>query len=474
MANAALSGTCAVTQARSGCRPGAVKGSWTLPLAATTWPGAAEACLRLCHACAPCKFVSFSLRHEDCSWFSSCATRMAAPAFVTLPSDATMTTPATAFNFPKPVQRPFTRRQTARATSTGAWVLDDGYEYLLDGTLANATAALLLSSSLRRPMTLLDVGAGTGHYVRALSSHGLTADGVDGAHGIGNVSGGWVTEHDVTQPFCRPHDWVLSLEVAEHVPAAHEATYLDGLVCSARDGLVLSWALAGGNGHVNRLAYRTAIEHIEAAVARASPAGGPPRFVYRPLLSLALCERATIRWLRSNVIVFTRPGLAALRPPWARRGSYHLRTAVDARALALRHHAAADASAPSPRGRQPDHAPTAKFTFLGWDRCGGALHEGSAPAAADEARPSTALLRRCHEQTADSGVVRLSGALVDECLHLCSSCAHCHFVSVLPSAGHCAWYSRCSPSVHEDRARGGGGGGGGRLAPAAWTFGVLR
>ena len=32
---------------------------------------------------------------------------------------------------------------------------------------------------------------------------------------------------------CRSHDWAVSLEVAEHIPRAAEATYLTNLNCSA-------------------------------------------------------------------------------------------------------------------------------------------------------------------------------------------------------------------------------------------------
>ena len=48
-------------------------------------------------------------------------------------------------------------------------------------------------------------------------------------------------------------DWVLSLEVGEHVPPAHEMMYLRNLHAHACQGLVLSWAYLGkyGVGHVN-------------------------------------------------------------------------------------------------------------------------------------------------------------------------------------------------------------------------------
>ena len=43
------------------------------------------------------------------------------------------------------------------------------------------------------------------------------------------------------------YDWVISLEVAEHIPAESEAIYLDNIVRHAREGVVLSWAVPGNN-----------------------------------------------------------------------------------------------------------------------------------------------------------------------------------------------------------------------------------
>ncbi|KAK7004452.1 hypothetical protein BgiMline_005973, partial [Biomphalaria glabrata] len=39
------------------------------------------------------------------------------------------------------------------------------------------------------------------------------------------------------------YDWILSIEVAEHIPAKFEEIYLDNLVRHAREGIILSWAV---------------------------------------------------------------------------------------------------------------------------------------------------------------------------------------------------------------------------------------
>jgi hypothetical protein len=49
------------------------------------------------------------------------------------------------------------------------------------------------------------------------------------------------------------HDWVLSLEVGEHIPQAFEDTFLNNLDSGNTEGVILSWAVEGqgGTSHVN-------------------------------------------------------------------------------------------------------------------------------------------------------------------------------------------------------------------------------
>lgn len=54
-----------------------------------------------------------------------------------------------------------------------------------------------------------------------------------------------VLRQDLTQSFL-PHeifDVVLSLEVAEHIPRALEAAFVDGVASHARERIILSWAV---------------------------------------------------------------------------------------------------------------------------------------------------------------------------------------------------------------------------------------
>jgi hypothetical protein len=39
---------------------------------ATTWAVASAACAQKCASCTRCRFYSFSLKHLDCSWYTTC------------------------------------------------------------------------------------------------------------------------------------------------------------------------------------------------------------------------------------------------------------------------------------------------------------------------------------------------------------------------------------------------------------------
>ena len=84
-------------------------------------------------------------------------------------------------------------------------------------------------------MTIWDMGAGRGHYVQYLRERGVVADGMEGAVGIVPLSKGHLYQRDLTQPLsapCELRDWVMCLEVAEHIPTHLENVFLSNLACS--------------------------------------------------------------------------------------------------------------------------------------------------------------------------------------------------------------------------------------------------
>jgi len=94
------------------------------------------------------------------------------------------------------------------------------------------------------------------------------------------------------------YDWVLSMEVLEHIPVKFEAVALDNIDRAAGHGVVLSWA---------QLNQTSGFHHVNLK---------SPTYVNRVMFdrgfkidlntSLVLRQTATLRWLKHNLMVFVR------------------------------------------------------------------------------------------------------------------------------------------------------------------------
>ena len=107
-----------------------------------------------------------------------------------------------------------------------------------------------------RSLSLNDFGAGIGGYGRALLDRDARFKwtGYDAAGNIEEASAGFVHYFDLTTPLSLPRaDYVMSLEVGEHVPPLHEMMVIRNLHAHNCRGIVLSWAAPrkAGVGHVN-------------------------------------------------------------------------------------------------------------------------------------------------------------------------------------------------------------------------------
>ena len=97
--------------------------------------------------------------------------------------------------------------------------------------------------------TVIDLGCGMGHYVSTFRANGIEAVGVDGNPSTCSLAGEHCTVADLTStlPVSLLRDWVVSLEVAEHIPVEYEQPYLANLASLSSMGVILSWATPGSN-----------------------------------------------------------------------------------------------------------------------------------------------------------------------------------------------------------------------------------
>jgi SAM-dependent methyltransferase len=133
---------------------------------------------------------------------------------------------------------------------SGVWLCDDCEAHSFDESLASGLVEFF---NKVKAFSIIDFGCGSGRYVKALRKAGFFAQGVDG-----NPKTPEFQEHcfvrDLTHPFVGHSDWVLCLEVGEHIPKEHEQNFLDNLNASIERGIVLSWYPdddGAGTGHVN-------------------------------------------------------------------------------------------------------------------------------------------------------------------------------------------------------------------------------
>ena len=186
-----------------------------------------------------------------------------------------------------------------KTNEVGGWCrnasLETGGEHITDANLVKSL------SKFFKGKTVGSFGDGPGAYKRDIEKLGEVKlyDAYDGAPFCEETSEGRVKFLDLTVPhFGMPvYDWIISLEVAEHIPDKFESIYIGNLVRHCREGIVMSWAGPGQTGlaHINRRPREYAINVIEQH-----------GFVYNETASQQLCNAAIWAWLQDNIIVFVR------------------------------------------------------------------------------------------------------------------------------------------------------------------------
>jgi len=133
----------------------------------------------------------------------------------------------------------------------GEFIQDEHY---YDESLAKALA-LFFQQEKKAGIKLCDLGCGMGDYVKYLKAQGISCEGYDGNPSTPFLSNNTCGVLNLAQPhvFTKPYDWIISLEVGEHIPKKYEEIFINNLHLNNNDGVVLSWAVKGqgGYGHFN-------------------------------------------------------------------------------------------------------------------------------------------------------------------------------------------------------------------------------
>ena len=176
---------------------------------------------------------------------------------------------------------------------TGTWKLETcDYTHVLDERLAFKLLKMFDGQSV------LELGAGCGCYASVWKHNGLKHHAYDGTANIAELTHGMVQYSNLAKPLREePHDWVMSLEVGEHIPKLFEEQFLRNIVDHAKHGVVLSWAVPGqrGTGHVNCQPN----DYIEAKMNTLG-------FTLNRERTIELRETARFRWFKRTVMVYDR------------------------------------------------------------------------------------------------------------------------------------------------------------------------
>jgi hypothetical protein len=148
-----------------------------------------------------------------------------------------------------------------RRHTFGQWALDKG---LLRALIRHVWKPPYDEAT---PVSVGDFGAGGGRYSAWLNETGLVHGfAFDGTSRATEISGGKVLEVNLVEKveLWRTFDWVLCLEVAEHVPREYTSPLLQNLKRHAAQGIVMSWSDdMEGIGHVNCLSQQEFVATVE-------------------------------------------------------------------------------------------------------------------------------------------------------------------------------------------------------------------
>lgn len=101
---------------------------------------------------------------------------------------------------------------------------------------------------------VVDFGCGHGQYVNYLNDNNIKSIGFDGNPYTSNFSK-FCSQKDLTEniDLSEKPDWILCLEVGEHIPEKYEHVLINNIHKNNKNGVLLSWAVEGqgGDGHVN-------------------------------------------------------------------------------------------------------------------------------------------------------------------------------------------------------------------------------
>lgn len=183
-----------------------------------------------------------------------------------------------------------------RIGPTGCWLLADE-PHAHDWDVCCAIIRFLRTHHIT---CILDLGCGNGQYGRWIRDHGIIVVEMDGNPHTPEITNNYGMVVDLSKPinFMEGlYDFVMSLEVGEHIPGEYEQVYLDNVTKHTGKYLLLSWAVENqpGLGHVN-------CRNNDYIIAQLERRG----FTYNEEMTAKLRSVASLPWFKDTLMFFVK------------------------------------------------------------------------------------------------------------------------------------------------------------------------
>jgi len=178
----------------------------------------------------------------------------------------------------------------------GCWETNDSTGHHVDDLLSRSIINILKNE---KAISVADFGCGMGNYTRDFLNSGFKCDGFDGNPNTESLTNNLCKVLDLSQSFQLQHkyDWVMSLEVGEHIPKEYEQVFIDNICNHAISGIILSWAIIGqgGDGHIN-------CQNNNYIIAELKKRG----WEYLQTDSEILRKNSTRSWFKNTLMIFKK------------------------------------------------------------------------------------------------------------------------------------------------------------------------
>jgi len=147
--------------------------------------------------------------------------------------------------------------------------------------------------------SIVDFGCGMGNYVKKFQENNINAVGYDGNPNTPELTNNLCKVLDLSIPkqFDKPFDWVMTLEVGEHLPQQFEDIFIQNIHNNNKYGIVLSWAVKGqgGHGHFNEQNN----DYIKSKICNLG-------YINDINTENELRKDSTLKWFKNTIMIFRK------------------------------------------------------------------------------------------------------------------------------------------------------------------------